>query len=126
LARVFELSLALAVIEKEGLAEKVGWTPSLLLDGQQLRLPRVATPKGVETVINHRVIGGRHIIAGVSGGVWVDGAKSLSIRPGHGEVATTLASMRKTPVATVAADVADPAGAKEEQQSSPEIVWWWD
>ena len=30
-------------------------------------------------MINHRVIGGRHIIAGVSGGVWVDGGKSLAV-----------------------------------------------
>ena len=79
LERVFEVALALAVIEREGLAEKVGWSPKLLLDEQRLRLPKSPAPKAVETVINHRVIGGRQIIAGVSGGVWVDGGKSLQV-----------------------------------------------
>ncbi len=115
LARVFELSLALALIEKEGLAEKVGWTPSLLLDGDLLRLPQVATPKAVETVINHRVIGGRHIIAGVSGGVWVDGGKSLVVAKAETGAASTLASMRQTTPAAPTAK-GDPG----------DIVWWWD
>ncbi len=122
LSRVFELSLALAVIEKQGLAEQVKWSPSLLLDGERLRLPRVATPQGVETVINHRVIGGRHIIAGISGGVWVDGSKSLAMAAASGEAATTLASMRKAPAAVTAAN--DDSPGKE--GSSGEIVWWWD
>lgn len=119
LARVFELSLALAVIEKEGLAAKVAWTPSLLLDNERLRLPRLETPKGVQTVINHRVIGGRHIIAGISGGVWVDGGKSLAVSAASGEVATTLASMRKAPAAPSPAVVND-------AEATPAIAWWWD
>ncbi len=120
LARIFELSLALAVIEKEGLAAKVNWNPSLLMDGQRLRLPRLATPKGVETVINHRVIGGRHIIAGVSGGVWVDGARSLAIAPADGRVAASLASMRTKPATAVQPE--SPAGDAVDQP----LVWWWD
>jgi hypothetical protein len=119
LERVFELALALAVIEKEGLPEQVGWTPSLLVDGQRLRLPRVAAPRSVETVINHKVIGGRKIIAGISGGVWVDGGKSLTVAGAHSTAAGSLANVRKTPVA-----LAKPApGAKLKAQ---EIVWWWD
>jgi hypothetical protein len=116
LARVFELSLALALVEREGLAEKVGWQPSLFLDGNQLRLPQVATPKAVDTVINHRVIGGRHIIAGVSGGVWVDGSKSLAVAEAEGGAATTLASVRKAP----------PRAAKPAEGATDEITWWWD
>lgn len=121
LARVFELSLALAVVEKEGLAAQVGWTPSLFLDGERLRLPRIETPKGVETVINHRVINGRQIIAGVSGGVWVDGGKSLAMASASGQAATTLASMRKAPAPVVAAP---PATASDQKPQG--IAWWWD
>lgn len=120
LARIFELSLALAVIDKEGLAGKVNWNPSLLMDGERLRLPRLATPQGVETVINHRVIGGRHIIAGVSGGVWVDGGKSLAIAPAEGGLAASMASMRTRPAAAVHAE-----GAEGDAVDQP-IVWWWD
>jgi hypothetical protein len=122
LSRVFELSLALAVIEKEGLAKKVGWTPSLLLDANRLRLPKVAVPKGVETVINHRVIGGRQIIAGVSGGVWVDGGKSLTMTAAGAESSKALASMRKAPAPAAVAAAADSPDAK----NAGEIVWWWD
>jgi hypothetical protein len=74
LARLFELAAAVALIEREGLAERAGWTPGLLVDAQRLRLPRTATPTTVDTVINHRVIARRHVVAGVSGGVWVDAA----------------------------------------------------
>ena len=111
LERVFEVALALAVIEREGLAEKVGWSPTLLLDEQRLRLPRSPAPKAVETVINHRVIGGRQIIAGVSGGVWVDGGKSLQVSAGDaasaGKLAAAKTSRREAPV-------------------EGKIVWWWD
>jgi hypothetical protein len=112
LERVFELSLALALIEREGLAEKVGWTPSLLLNDQRLRLPSAAPLEAVETVINHRVIGGRHIIAGVSGGVWLDGGKQLAVSTAAGGRETKLASVKRAP----------PSDAGASQVSD----WWWD
>lgn len=113
LERVFELALALAVIEREGLTEKVGWKPTLLLDEQRLRLPSSPAPKAVETVINHRVVGGRQIIAGVSGGVWVDGGKGLQVSAATSERAAALA-MAKKPVEKAAAG----GGGR--------TVWWWD
>ena len=119
---MFELSLALAVIENQGLAAEVGWTPNLLLDGEHLRLPRVGTPRGVETVINHRVIGGRQIIAGVSGGVWVDGAKSVAMTAAGGDTATALAAVRKAPSAHNAEKVA----GSDAEATAGEIIWWWD
>lgn len=116
LERVFELALALAVIQREGLTEKVGWTPTLLLDEQRLRLPRSPAPTAVETVINHRVIGGRQIIAGVSGGVWVDGGKTLQVSAATSDRAAALAAVKK-PIEKAAAG----GGAQAEQ-----IAWWWD
>ena len=112
LERVFEVALALAVIEREGLAEKVGWSPNLLLDEQRLRLPKSPAPKAVETVINHRVIGGRQIIAGISGGVWVDGGKSLQVSSVAGQAVDKLIAAKKEPVKAAADEAA--------------IVWWWD
>jgi hypothetical protein len=109
LERVFELALSLALIEREGLTEKVGWTPTLLVDETRLRLPQVASPRAVETVINHRVIGGRQIIAGISGGVWVDGGKSLSVTPAAAEVSGKLASAKKVHAA-----------------QPQDLAWWWD
>lgn len=112
LERVFELALALAVIEREGLTEKVGWSPNLLLDEQRLRLPKSPAPKAVETVINHRVIGGRQIIAGVSGGVWVDGGRSVQVSAGNVAAVGKLTAAKKEPAKPAADETA--------------IVWWWD
>lgn len=113
LERVFEVALALAVIEREGLTEKVGWSPTLLLDEQRLRLPKSPAPKAVETVINHRVIGGRQIIAGVSGGVWVDGGKSLQVSAATSERAAALATTKKP-------------GERDAAGGGGRTVWWWD
>jgi hypothetical protein len=112
LERVFEVALALAVIEREGLTEKVGWSPNLLLDEERLRLPKSPAPKAVETVINHRVIGGRQIIAGVSGGVWVDGGKSVQVSAVAGQAVEKLSAAKKEPMKAAADEAA--------------IIWWWD
>ncbi len=111
LERVFELALALALVEREGLAEKVGWTPTLLLDEKRLRLPKIPSPKTVETVINHRVIGGRHVIAGISGGVRIDGATSLNVTSATADAAGKLVSVKKAPTAKLAGQG---------------VTWWWD
>ncbi|MCC6493301.1 MAG: DUF1598 domain-containing protein [Pirellulales bacterium] len=113
LERAFELALVVALMEREGLAEKVGWSPSVFLDGDALRLPQERAPRSVETVINHRVIGGRHIIAGVSGGVWVDGGKKLSVTNAAGAGAAQLGAVRREPSAKPTA-----GGGKG--------AWWWD
>jgi hypothetical protein len=65
----------------------------------------------VETVINHRVVGGRHIIAGISGGVWLDGDKGLAVTAAGKSSATALAKAKKQPAVS--------AGGKS-------VVWWWD
>lgn len=111
LQRVFELALALSLIERESLAEQASWTPSLLLDADRLPLPKGPAPRTVETVINHRVVGGRHIIAGVSGGVMFDARKSLKITTVAAGGSANLAAVKK-PYAAV-----EQTGA---------IRWWWD
>ena len=71
LRNIFDLAMAVALIQSEGLAERVGWKPTLLASGEKLRLPHGNAPREVETVVNHRVINQRLVIAGVSGGVMV-------------------------------------------------------
>jgi hypothetical protein len=71
LRNMFDLAMAVVLIQSEGLAAKVGWKPSLLANSTKLRLPHGNVPREVETVINHRVINQRTILAGVSGGVIV-------------------------------------------------------
>ena len=109
LHNVFDLSLVLAIIEREGLMERVGWRAALLSSAEALRLPQISVPREVETVVNHRVIDRRHIIAGVSGGVWVDARKSLNIQAAAEGQAATMA-LGEPPV---------PSTVDEE-------LWWWD
>lgn len=108
LRNVFDLSLVLAVIEQEGLLERVGWQANFFSSADVLRLPQVIVPREVETVVNHRVINRRQVIAGVSGGVWVDARKSLDIRAATDSAVPPSLSR-------------PPAPAVER-----EVVWWWD
>jgi hypothetical protein len=111
LERVFELALALALFEREELTEKAGWTPTLLVDAQRLRLPKIKSPRTVETVINHRVVGGRHIIAGISGGVRLDAAKQIAVSSAADKSAAELGAAKQ---------------ALEQAQAADQLAWWWD
>jgi hypothetical protein len=108
LRNIFDLAMAVALIQTEGLAEHVGWKPTLLASGEKLRLPQGNTPREVETVVNHRVINQRLVIAGVSGGVMVapgDVLRDVRANDSSGKTVERGASLPK--------DIA--AGA-----------WWWD
>jgi hypothetical protein len=109
LRNVFDLSLMLAIIESEGLMEQIGWQAPLYASSDILRLPKVAVPKEVETVVNHRVINRRHIIAGISGGVWIDAHKELKMQA-PAEVQSATPQL-----------VEPPASATEGEHR-----WWWD
>ncbi len=105
LRNVFDLSMVLALVEREGLLERAGWQPTLFANADWLPLPRMRVPTEVETVVNHRVIRRKHIVAGVSGGVWIDAKKVLAVEVGSDELAEVKAA---------------PVGAEGE------VVWWWD
>jgi hypothetical protein len=107
LQNVFDLALVLALIDREHLLERSGWQPRLFEDANALRLPRLAVPREVETVINHRVIDRRQIIAGISGGVWIDGTASLKVEP-----------MLESDAAAL--------GRRREHASGTAERWWWD
>lgn len=105
LQNVFSLGLALALLEREDLVHRSTWKPSLLLDAERLPLPVFRIPRTVETVVNHRVIHGRHIIAGISGGVWIDTKTTMQL---HQVNQNVLGRGRNMPLM--------PADER----------WWWD
>ncbi len=72
LRNIFDLALVSALIKQEKLMERTGWHASYLLDPERYQLVEDQAPTEVDSVINHRVIGGKHVVAGVSGGVSVD------------------------------------------------------
>ncbi len=108
LRNVFDLAMVVALIENDGLAKRVHWQPSIFTSADKLRLPNHEVPREVETVINHRVVNARTVLAGVSGGVMVSASETLKSgrRP---DVAGKLEQTRNAMAAT------EQAGA-----------WWWD
>jgi hypothetical protein len=112
LRAIFDLSLAVALIQADKLVERAGWQPTRLLDNDKLRLPHWPAPREVDTVANCVVVNRRQIIAGVSGGVMVDTTQTLANRTGaSGE---SFAKIR----IPVRPSTADPDGES--------ITWWWD
>lgn len=110
LRNVFDLSLVTTLLRDENLTELAGWKPTLLLDEIALALPKYTTPKTVETIANLRVIRRKHVIAGVSGGVWAD--------------AKTIVKAKSQPAAE------DYSRLTQHKERMPQDLkpqtWWWD
>ncbi|WP_254513448.1 DUF1598 domain-containing protein [Anatilimnocola floriformis] len=110
LRNVFDLALVAAVVRSHELPEKVNWHLTHFGPDGTYEPQLDVAPTKVDSVINHRVIDGKHLVAGVSGGVTVD-ARSL---------------------ATSAAVKTDEYGVlKAERRTSqpkdlPRNGWWWD
>jgi len=84
LQNIFDLALITALVRHEDLGERVDWSASHFRDTDKFHLRRSVAPTEVESVINHRVLRGKQIIAGVSGGVTVDArplVKTSAIKP---------------------------------------------
>ena len=77
LRNIFDLALVTTLIRSEDLPGQVDWHMTYFGDHPDSNEPQHeialgTAPREVETVINHRVVAKKHIIAGVSGGVRVD------------------------------------------------------
>jgi hypothetical protein len=111
LRNVFDLALVAAILKSEEMPARIGWqmtyftspTPENWLAYRPRLRP---APQTVETVINHRVIKRRHIVAGVSGGVSFD---SVQLVGRHVRQHDDTKSLRNLQQAIV-----------------PPDVWWWD
>lgn len=108
LRAIFDLSLALALIEADGLEQRAHWKPTRLLDNEKLRLPQWPAPREVDTVAKSVVVNRRQLIAGVSGGVMVETSKVLVNRTSD------------------AAPVKLPRVLPDAREKDAEITWWWD
>lgn len=109
LQNLFDLALVGTLIETEGLADRVDWHRTYFGVDGPCQVPHAAAPKVVETVVNHRVIGGKHIVAGVSGGVHADPAPIVSAMKVDDSGEVTSEQTRSKPAAELARD-----------------NWWWD
>lgn len=111
LRNIFDLAMAVTLIQTHGLADQVGWQPDELSSAAKLRLPQVPAPRQVETVVNHRVINRRHIVAGVSGGVMVAPRDVLAA----GDQSSDGAQLHDPP-----------RGTAPQADAASSAAWWWD
>jgi len=74
---IFDLALVAGLIEKHRLADRIGWHMTHFGPGGPYVPQTGNTPKQVESIMNMRVIDGKDIIAGVSGGVDFDASLVL-------------------------------------------------
>jgi len=112
LRNIFELAIVGALIREEAAGEKVGWHLTCFGDPQAYQVELTEAPKEVESVVNCRVIGGRTIIAGVSGGVRVS-PESIVCRQSIGVSQDSKRQSQRS-------------GAAANSRKLANDRWWWD
>ncbi|PQO40309.1 hypothetical protein C5Y96_01685 [Blastopirellula marina] len=78
LKNVFDLAMITSLIEKERLADQVGWNLTHFGPDGGYQVATGSAPKVVDSIMNMRIIDKKHIIAGVSGGVNFDPSEMLT------------------------------------------------
>jgi hypothetical protein len=110
LRNIFDLALVGALMREEHLADKAGWHMTCFGDPKQYQPALGSAARTVDTVINHRVIKGRHIIAGVSGGVTVN----------------TDSLVNKKAIKVVSGGTLDAGRNSSKPAKLAKDAWWWD
>lgn len=111
LRNVFDLALVAAVLKSHDLPGQVGWHLTYFGPDGAYQPQLMPAPTEVETVMNYRILGGKHVVAAVSGGVAVD-PRGLAARE-----------------AVQTDDYGLVAGQRRTSQvptNLPRRAWWWD
>lgn len=111
LRNVFDLAMVAALVRDEDLTAQIGWSATHFRNPQAYQIALGDAPKEVETVMNHRVIDRKHVIAGVSGGVAVNASAAIE----------TL-GVKTAPYGTLYNDQAEGSAPAD----LPRDRWWWD
>ena len=114
LRHVFETSVAASLIVDQRLEKDAGWQPTLLANPELWLSHDQPAAREVESVVAHRVIDRRHVIAGISGGVDLAPRRDLQQPKTAGDVA----QLEKVRTAKQPED---------DRHKSPAtaIRWWW-
>jgi hypothetical protein len=110
LRNVFDLAVVAGIVGGADVREELRWPLAHFDAPEAYVVPLETAPQRVESVVNHRVIDRRHIVAGVSGGVAVD------TRP--------LVARQAMQVDDYGLLKTEHRGARPEE--SGESTWWWD
>lgn len=77
LQNLVDLAIVAALLKKERLPEKVGWTMSLFLDADRATIAKRPVPKRVAATMNYKSGSGKVYIGLVGGGVTIDPARTV-------------------------------------------------
>jgi hypothetical protein len=110
LRNIFDLALVAALIHAEDMAGRIDWQLTHFGPRGPYTVPLGESPRRVESVVSQRVLGGRHWIAGVSGGVSVDLRQLVSA-----------SALRPDPYGRL-----EPSRARSAPRDLPRQKWWWD
>jgi hypothetical protein len=113
---LFDLSVLAALIKKEGLAAKVGWTMSLFLDDERAAIAKRNVPRKIPSVSNFKMLGRGVMVMQVTGGVIINPADVIRHNEFQRDSGGKLNAMQK-----------EAAPAEGAQKNGPENDrWWWD
>lgn len=119
LQTLIDLAIITTLIEREGLAQRVGWQQEMFLDPQLAKLQSGHVPRQVPSATNYKLAGSR-VIGLISGGVTIDAGRVLSNIPRESGSELRLDGLR-TEAAPSAANESD-----VDTSSKNVIRWWWD
>lgn len=111
LRNVFDLALVAAVLKSHDLPGQVGWHLTYFGPEGAYQPQLGPAPAEVETVMNYRILGGKHVVAAASGGVAFDARPLASRDAVQTDEYGLVAGQRRTSQA--------PANL-------PRRAWWWD
>ena len=110
LQNLVDLAVFAALVQKERLAEKVGWKMTTLLDDQRFGHPTFNVPKKVASLVNYKRAGS-NIVGLVGGGVTIRPQQVLNKAASSSSGGQRLDSIRTE------------AASAKRSDSHP---WWWD
>lgn len=110
LRNVFDLALVAGVVRSHDLPSQVNWHLTHLGPDGAYQPEFDVAPTKVDSIINHRIINGNQLIAGVSGGVTVDARSLTAVKA----VKTDTYGLLKT------------ERSASTPKNLPRNAWWWD
>ncbi|MEM7311860.1 MAG: DUF1598 domain-containing protein [Planctomycetota bacterium] len=73
----FEAAVVADLIRDQSMLDNAKWSPTMLASQDPYVVSEMPVPREVDSIINHRVIDKKHVVAGISGGVDLDPDRDL-------------------------------------------------
>ena len=106
---VFDLALCAALIKNEGMTEKANWNYGVFAPGGAYEPAKYAVPKEVDSVVNHRIYRGGHVVVQVAGGVTAN-----------------VMAVAQDPAMNTTEPQLESVGRNAKAPELPVGRWWWD